>query len=193
MGLHEDMIAVGDRAVAASRELILLGSRKKKAILLAMADEMDARKDAILAANQQDMAEARNAGLSQAMLDRLVLTNGRLANVTRSLRAVADLKDPIGARISRWIRPNGLEIVKKRVPIGVIGIIYESRPNVTADTAGLCIKTSNVVILRGGKEAINSNKAIVEALIAGGVKKGLPENTIQLIQTPDREAVKAIF
>jgi len=192
MGLHEDMILIGDSALAAARQLALLGSRKKKSILLAMADEIDAQKDAILAANAKDMDEAKNAGLSQAMLDRLLLTNGRLGNVTKGLRAVADLKDPIGTRISRWIRPNGLEIVKRRVPIGVIGIIYESRPNVTADTAGLCIKTSNVVILRGGKEAMNTNAALVAALTAGGEKKGLPQNAIQLIRTPDRDAVREL-
>ena len=192
MGLHEDMIAIGDRALAAARELGLLGSRKKKSILRAMADELDAQKEAIFAANAKDMEEAKNAGLSQAMLDRLLVTNGRLGSVTKGLRAVAELKDPIGSRISRWIRPNGLEIVKRRVPIGVIAIIYESRPNVTADTAGLCIKTSNAIILRGGKEAINSNAAIVAALTAGGEKKGLPKNSIQLIRTPDREAVKEL-
>ena len=192
MGLHEDMIAIGDKALAAARELALLGSRKKKSILIAMADEMDARKETILAANEKDMTEAKNAGLSQAMLDRLLLTGARIGSVTKGLRAVADLKDPVGNRISRWIRPNGLEIVKRRVPIGVIGIIYESRPNVTADTAGLCIKTSNAVILRGGKESINSNVAIVDALAAGGEKKGLPANAIQLIRTPDRDAVREL-
>jgi len=126
------------------------------------------------------------------MVDRLLLTEARIESMVKGLRAVAGLKDPIGAKVSRWIRPNGLEIVKRRVPIGVIGIIYESRPNVTADTAGLCFKTSNAVILRGGKEALHSNTAIAEILIEGGRSKGLPEHAIQLVRTTDRAAVKEL-
>ena len=190
MSLHEDMIALGDRAVTASRQLVLLHSRKKNNILHAMADELNARKDALKAENRKDMDEGEAAGLSKAMLDRLLLSDGRIDGMIRGIRAVADLKDPIGARISRWIRPNGLEIVKRRVPIGVIGIIYESRPNVTADTACLCLKTSNAVILRGGKEAIHTNAAIADALTDGGRKKGMPEHAVQLIRTTDREAVR---
>ena len=112
--------------------------------------------------------------------------------MVKGLRNVVVLKDPVGARISRWIRPNGLEIQKVRVPIGVIAIIYESRPNVTADAASLCIKTSNAVILRGGKEALHSNAAIAEALQEGGAKKGLPANAIQLVPTTDRDAVREL-
>lgn len=192
MTLHDDMIAMGDRALAASRELVLLNARKKNAILESMADELEANKSAVIEANKNDIEEGGNAGLSSALLDRLLLTDVRIDGMIKGLRSVADLKDPIGSRISRWIRPNGLEIIKQRVPIGVIGIIYESRPNVTADTAGLCIKTSNAVILRGGKEAINSNLAIAEALMTGGGKKGLPENAIQFIRTTDREAVREL-
>ncbi len=186
------MIAIGQRALAASRELVPLKPRKKNAILLAMADELEARREAIQAANAIDIEEGRNAGLSDAMLDRLLLTQGRMDGMIKGIQAVASLKDPIGSKISRWIRPNGLEIIKQRVPIGVIGIIYESRPNVTADSAALCFKTSNAVILRGGKEAVHSNAAIADALIEGGRKKGLPEHAIQLIRTTDREAVREL-
>jgi len=192
MSLHRDMVAMADKAVNASRQLLLLNSRKKNAILEAMADEIDGQKKKILDANGKDMMEAENAGLSSAMMDRLRLTEPRIAAMSKGLRSVAALKDPIGARISRWIRPNGLEIVKRRVPIGVIGIIYESRPNVTADTSGLCIKTSNAVILRGGHEAIHSNAAIADILVEGGQKKGLPEYAIQLIRTTDRDAVREL-
>jgi glutamate-5-semialdehyde dehydrogenase len=192
MSLHEEMVEIGKNALQASRELNMLGTRKKNSILHAMADELENQKENIKKANKLDMDEGSNNGLSPAMLDRLLLSDGRINSMIMGLRAVADLKDPVGTKISRWIRPNGLEIIKQRVPIGVIGIIYESRPNVTADTAALCFKTSNAVILRGGKEAIHSNAAIAEALIAGGTKKGLPENAIQLIRTIDREAVKEL-
>jgi len=192
MSLHDDMVTIGQRALTASRELVPLKSRKKNAILLAMADELDARREAIQAANAIDIEEGRNAGLSRAMLDRLLLTDARIDGMIKGIQAVASLKDPIGSKISRWIRPNGLEIIKQRVPIGVIGIIYESRPNVTADSAVLCFKTSNAVILRGGKEAVHSNAAIADALVEGGRKKGLPEHAIQLIRTTDRDAVREL-
>jgi len=192
MTLHDEIVAVGDRAVAAARKLVLLNTRKKNTILQFMADELEARKAVVLEANKKDVEEGRNAGLSPAMVDRLLLTVSRMDGMIKGLRAVAGLKDPIGTRISRWIRPNGLEIVKRGVPIGVIGMIYESRPNVTADTAGLCIKTSNAVILRGGKEAINSNMAIADALVDGGTKKGLPDNAVQFIRTTDRNAVREL-
>jgi glutamate-5-semialdehyde dehydrogenase len=150
VNLHEEMLSMGRRAVEASRQLLAANARKKNAILNGMADALDTHRDKIAEANEKDIAEATNAGLSNAMVDRLRLTPARMEGTIKGLRAVAGLKDPIGSRISRWIRPNGLEIVKKRVPIGVIGIIYESRPNVTVDTAALCLKTSNAVILRGG-------------------------------------------
>ncbi len=192
MSLHDEIVQIGTDSLAASRELNLLTASKKNSILMAMADELDSSKPKIIEANKKDIEEAHNAGLSDAMIDRLTLNDVRIDGIIKGLREIADLKDPIGERISRWIRPNGLEIAKIRVPIGVIGIIYESRPNVTADTASLCIKTGNAIILRGGKEAINSNKAIAIALIKGGESKGLPKNAIQLIQTTDREAVREL-
>lgn len=192
MNVHDTMVEIGDRAAAAAREMVPLHSRKKNAILESMAAQIEARTPAIREANSKDIAEAKDAGLSDAMLDRLLLTDSRIDAMVAGLRVVAGLKDPIGVRLSRWIRPNGLEIVKRRVPIGVIAIIYESRPNVTADTAALCFKTSNAVILRGGKEAVHSNAAIADALIEGGLKKGMPEHAVQLVRTTDHEAVREL-
>ena len=192
MSLHEDMVEMGDKAVAAAQELALLTSRKKNTILEAMAEELDAQRSAIYSANKKDLEAGAKAGLNSAMLDRLELTSERIDGMIKGLREVVALKDPVGSVITKWVRPNGLEISKVRVPIGVIGIIYESRPNVTADATGLCIKTSNAVILRGGKEAIHSNAAIADAMQAGGAKKGLPDNSVQLIRTTDREAVKEL-
>ena len=192
MNLHDLMVSMGDRAVAASRELARLSARKKNAILGAMADELDAQRAGLKEANARDMEAGRASGLSAALLDRLLLNDARIDGMIKGLRDVAGLKDPIGAVMSRWIRPNGLEIRKIRVPIGVIAMIYESRPNVTADAAGLCFKSSNAVILRGGKEALNTNVAIADALCAGGAKKGMPADAIQLVRLPDREAVREL-
>ena len=192
MTLHQTMIDMGDQAVAASRQLAALGTRRKNLILEAMADALDAARDRIKEANGRDMAAGRAAGLSDAMLDRLLLTDRRLEAMISGVRALIGLKDPVGQKISRWIRPNGLVIQKVRVPIGVIGIIFESRPNVAVDAAALCFKTSNAVILRGGKEALESNKALVEALQTGGSRKGLPPHSIQLITTTDHAAVREL-
>lgn len=189
MSLHEEMIVMGEKAVAAARALASLSARTKSAILLAMADELEARSADLKAANERDMKAARTDGLSPALLDRLELTDSRIEAMVRGLRDVAGLRDPVGARISRWIRPNGLVIAKVRVPIGVIGVVYEARPNVTADAAGLCVKTSNAVILRGGKESLGTNLAIAEAMRVGGRSKGLPADAIQIIATADRDAV----
>ena len=192
MSLHEDILQMGDRAVAAAHALALLSSRKKNSILEAMAAELDAQRTPLKQANAQDMEVGRQAGLATAMLDRLQLTNARIDAMIKGIRDIMALKDPVGARISRWMRPNGLEIEKIRVPIGVIAIIYESRPNVTADAAVLCFKASNAVILRGGSEALHSNRAIADALQSGGAKQGLPDNAIQLVTTTDRDAVREL-
>lgn len=192
MDIKEQIGLVGRQALKASRELVGLSSRRKNIILNAMADELEARKKDVFAANAKDIQEAENNGLSPVMIDRLTLTEGRFAGMVKGMRAVAGLKDPIGFKMSRWIRPNGLEIVKQRVPIGVVAIIYESRPNVTADSAALCFKTSNAVILRGGRESVHSNIAIADALAKGGLSKGMPANAIQLIRIPDHEAVNEL-
>ena len=192
MNLHETMIEMGDQAVAAARQLATLGPRRKNLILEAMAEALESNRDRLKEANARDMAAGRAAGLSDAMLDRLLLTDKRIDSMINGVRALIGLKDPVGQRISRWVRPNGLVIQKIRVPIGVIGIIYEARPNVTVDAAALCFKTSNAVILRGGKEALESNKALVDALQAGGTHKGLPPHSIQLITTTDHDAVREL-
>ena len=192
MSLHEEMLQMGDRAVAAAHALALCSTRKKNAMLEAMADELELQRAGLKQANAVDMEAARLAGLSGALLDRLQLTDARIDAMIKGINDVAALKDPVGQRISRWMRPNGLDIQKIRVPIGVIAIIYESRPNVTADAAVLCLKASNAVILRGGSEALRSNQAIAAALQAGGEKKGLPACAIQLVGTTDRDAVREL-
>ena len=192
MNLHETMVQMGDQAVAAERQLATLGTRRKNLILEAMAESLDTSRTRIKDANARDMAAGRANGLSDAMLDRLLLTDKRIDSIINGVRALVGLKDPVGQKISRWIRPNGLVIQKIRVPIGVIGIIFESRPNVAVDAAALCFKTSNAVILRGGREALESNIALVDALQAGGARKGLPPYSIQLITTTDHEAVREL-
>ncbi|MDR0994186.1 MAG: glutamate-5-semialdehyde dehydrogenase [Verrucomicrobiota bacterium] len=192
MDVHHTMLEMGDKAVAAARQLTLLGTRRKNLILEAMADSLEANRAQIKEANARDMAAGRAGGLTDAMLDRLFLTDKRMDSIIHAVRALVGLKDPVGQKISRWIRPNGLIIQKVRVPIGVIGIIFESRPNVTVDAAALCFKTSNAVILRGGREALESNMALVEALQTGGARKGLPADSIQLITTTDHDAVREL-
>ena len=192
MNLHETMVQMGDQAVAAARQLATLGTRRKNLILEAMAESLDASRARIKDANARDMAAGRANGLTDAMLDRLLLTDKRIDSIISGVRALIGLKDPVGQKISRWIRPNGLVIQKIRVPIGVIGIIFESRPNVAVDAAALCFKTSNAVILRGGREALESNIALVDALQAGGARKGLPPHSIQLITTTDHDAVREL-
>ncbi|MBL9153615.1 MAG: glutamate-5-semialdehyde dehydrogenase [Verrucomicrobiales bacterium] len=181
---------MGAQARAASYALGKLSSEQKNAILLAMADALVARESEILEANAEDLAAAEAAGLTGAMIDRLRLTPARIAAMAQGIREVAALHDPVGEVLREWTRPNGLHIVKRRVPIGVIGIIFESRPNVTADAAVLCFKTGNATILRGGREAIHSNVAIARALQEGGTPAGLPPHSIQLIPFTDRESVR---
>ena len=192
MELKDQILDLGKRARAASKGLARCSSEQKNKALLAMADELIARSDALIAANQQDVARATADGLSCAMIDRLKLDSKRIAEMADGIRQVAGLPDPVGEVIKAWTRPNGLRISKVRVPIGVIGIIYESRPNVTSDAAVLCTKTGNATILRGGSEAIHSNLVIAEALQAGLVAAGLPPDSILLVPTTDREAVKAM-
>ena len=181
---------MGRRALAASRGLAKLSSEQKNAILLAMADGLMAAEGGILEANARDIAAAEENGLTSAMVDRLRLDHDRLAAVADGVRQVAALPDPVGEVMDDWQRPKGLHIRQVRVPIGVIGIIFESRPNVTSDAAVLCFKTGNATILRGGKEAIHSNTAIAAALQEGGAKEGLPEHSIQLIPFIERESVQ---
>ncbi len=189
MALEQQIHQIGRNARDAARALAGLQTERRNAILRAMAGELLARAPQLLDANAKDVSLAAEHGLSTAAIDRLRLTESRVAGMAEGIRQVAELEDPVGRSISEWTRPNGLRIAKVRMPIGVIGIIYESRPNVTSDAAVLCIKTGNAVILRGGSEALNSNLAIAEALQAGGAAEGLPANAVQLIPTKDREAV----
>lgn len=184
------ILEMGHKARAASRELVKLTSDQKNAILLAMADGVVAAEASILEANAQDLEHAETNGLSKAMIDRLMLNPQRLAAIADALREVAALPDPVGEQLDETVRPNGLRIQKVRVPIGVIGIIFESRPNVTADAASLCFKTSNATILRGGSEAIHSNNALAAAMQTSGAKAGLPPDSIQLIPFTDRSSVE---
>jgi glutamate-5-semialdehyde dehydrogenase len=188
--LRTEIRDIGKRARIASRQLARASTQEKNAALHAMADELHDHTDAILAANEQDIVAAKGANLTSAMIDRLTLNPKRVAAMADGIRAVVTLEDPVGKTITEWTRPNGLKISKVRVPIGVIGIIYESRPNVTSDAAVLCLKTGNAAILRGGSESLQSNLAIAAALNAGAAKAGLPADSVILIPKTDREAVK---
>ncbi len=181
------------KARAASAVLARMPTPKKADALTLAAAELRARADDVLAANALDVAAGEANGLTPAMLDRLRLTPERLEGIAAAIDAVAVLRDPVGMVIDEAVRPNGLHLSRVRVPLGVIGIIYESRPNVTADAAALCLKSGNAAILRGGSEAVNSNRAIHAALRAGLIKAGLPEDAIQLVPTQDRAAVGAML
>ena len=195
MTLTEQMTQLAQQAKAASRELARLTTAEKNACLLAMATALEQNADAIKAANALDMEFGATHGLSGAMLDRLKLDDKRIAGMAKGLREVAALPDPVGKLLAERIRPNGLKLQKISTPIGVVVIIYESRPNVTADAASLCFKSGNATILRGGKEALNSNQIIAKTMIDAGkiAHKGFPEHAIQVVPTPDREAIPALL
>ncbi|MEA2903783.1 MAG: glutamate-5-semialdehyde dehydrogenase [Alphaproteobacteria bacterium] len=183
------MPEIGQRARLAARVLALAPSAQKDAALAAIAEAIRARQATILAANAEDTAEAKAVGATVAFLDRLALDGRRVAAMADGLDVVRALPDPVGAVTERWTRPNGMTIERVRVPLGVVGIIYESRPNVTADAAALCLKAGNAAILRGGSESHRSNAAIHDAIVEGLVKAGLPDAAIGLVPTRDRAAV----
>jgi len=191
--LAGQMLAMGEAARTASAAVAKAGLEARTAALTAMAAKIRAIAPEILAANAKDMEAARAKGISGAMLDRLELTPARIEAMAQGVADVAALPDPVGTVLATWRQPNGLEISRVRGPIGVIGIIYESRPNVTADAGALCLRAANAVILRGGSESLNSSRVIAEALRAGLKDAGLPEDAIQLVQTPDRAAVGHIL
>ncbi len=174
------------RARAAAAELAVASTASKDAALLKGAEGIESAREALQSENEKDVEAARSAGLSDAMVDRLRLTEKRIAGMADGLRVVASLRDPVGEVMAGWTRPNGLEIRKVRVPIGVVLMIYESRPNVTADAAGLCLKSGNAVILRGGKEAIHSNLAIHRIIADALSSCGLDPDAVQMVNTPDR-------
>ena len=177
----------------AARALALAPTRTKNEALLQMARGLVEKGEALLAANRADLERARGRGLARAFLDRLTLTESRVEDMAQGLREIAALPDPVGTVAESWRRPNGLEISRVRVPLGVIGFIYESRPNVTADAAGLCVKSGNAVILRGGSEAIESNTAIAAVLVKALEKVGAPPDAIQFVEVTDRAAVAALL
>jgi len=189
MDMRGMMAAIGEAARMAAAELAFAPAESKRHALNAAADSVDASVEAIIAANAEDMTFGRDKGLSAAMLDRLELNAARIAGISAGLRAIAAQDDPVGAVIAEWDMPSGLNIRRVRTPIGVIGVIYESRPNVTADAGALCLKAGNAVILRGGSESFHSSTAIHGCLIAGLRAAGLPEAAIQLVPTRDRAAV----
>ena len=197
LGRHENstrdiaalMADIGRRARAAARPLAVATAERKYAALVGMAQAIVRQEQQILDANAVDMANGEEAGLAASFLDRLKLTPARIRAIVDGIRAIAELRDPVGEVIAEWDRPNGLHIKRVRTPLGVIGVIYESRPNVTADAGALCLKAGNAVILRGGSDSANSSAAIHACLVEGLKAAGLPEDAIQLVPVTDRAAV----
>ena len=187
--LEEIMNAMGAQAAIAARELGRATTEQKNNALIAAAQNLRAQTEELLTANRLDMDIAKEAGLNNARLDRIALDAGRVEGIAKALEDVTALPDPVGDVMARWDRPNGLDISRVRVPLGVIGVIYESRPNVTADAAALCLKSGNAVILRGSSEIQNSAKAVAACFDAALEGVGLPKTCVQLVPTPDREAV----
>lgn len=193
MDIKEYVMKKAALAKDAARKMSIISTETKNNALLAMADALIENKDIILEANLKDMENGKNKGLSISLLDRLMLDEKRIKSMAQGLKDVAALDDPIGEVIKMWKRPNNLKIGQIRVPLGVIGIIYEARPNVTVDAAALCIKSGNAVILRGGSEAINSNTTISKIISEAAEKAGLPKGSINLIENTDREAVNVML
>ena len=193
MNLKQELIKIAKDAQDASRKMVNISATIKNAVLIDMADALLKSRESIFSANKKDVAKARTAKMSLALIDRLTLNEKRIKDMSETLYAVAKLNDPVGEEIRAWRIPNGLWIHKVRVPIGVIAIIYESRPNVTADCIGLCFKSGNSVILRGGSESLNSNLAIYKVLKAVLKKHNIPEGAVNLITTPDRRAIDELL
>lgn len=187
------MLAMGRRARAAAEAMRTAPPETRTAALKAAAEALRARSEDILAANARDIGRARDGGLSEALIDRLALTPVRIAAIADAVAEVAALPDPLGRELARWTRPNGLDIARVAAPIGVLAIIYESRPNVTADAAALCLRSGNVALLRCGSDCLDSSLAIHAAMVEGLVSAGLPADAVQLVATPDRAAVGALL
>ena len=188
-----DLIAMGKAAKAASRKLATLTAAQKNQALLAIADELEVQAGAVLAQNEVDIAAGREQGLSDALLDRLLLNEKRVAALAADSRRIVDLADPVGSEIESRLLPNGLRLSRRRIPIGVLGVIYEARPNVTVDVATLSLKTGNATILRGGSETLRSNLALVNVIQAALEKVGLPQTAVQYIGDPDRALVARLL
>jgi len=187
--LHDMMTAIGERARVAARALAQADTTSKNKALIIAARELRSNKQQLLNENEKDMVAAKDKGISTALLDRLLLDGDRIESMAKGLQAIAQLDDPIGAITGTWQRPNGLEINRVRIPLGVIGVIYESRPNVTADAGALCLKSGNAAILRGGSESFYSSAAILGCLKTGLVEAGLPEASLQRVPSTDRACV----
>ena len=187
------LISMGQKAKEASYELGVASPGQKNEALTFMAEELIKAKEEIIKANEIDRQNAIKKGITDALLDRLSLDDSRIEAMAQGLLDIVKLQDPVGEVINMWQMPNGLQIGQKRVPIGVLGIIYESRPNVTSDAAGLCLKSGNAVILRGASDAINSNKAVAKALVAGIKRSGLPQDCVQLLEDTSRETAREMM
>jgi len=193
MSIKSTILEMAKEARTASMEIARCPSNKKNEVLLKIADNIEARATYIQEENQKDLAMAKEMGLSDAMMDRLTVTDATVTSMAKGLREVSRLNDPVGSTSKSWLRPNGLEVSRMRIPLGVIGIIYESRPNVTIDAAGLCLKAGNAVILRGGSEALHSNQALAGIISQALAETGLPEKAVQVVPIRDREAVKILL
>ena len=189
MDIKQYVFDKANKAKTASRALANISTEIKNNALFKMAAGLEKEADKLIAENKKDLTAAEKKGLSKAMIDRLTLNPDRIKAMADGLREVAALPDPVGEVLRMWRRPNGMEVGRMRVPIGLIGIIYESRPNVTADSAALCLKSGNAVLLRGGSEAVHSNTAIVEVLSKAGAEAGIPEGAVSFIENPDRTCV----
>src|ERR1041384_5344804 len=193
LSLKEEALRLGKSAKSAARELAPLSAAEKNQALLAMADELERRSPLLISENQKDLETAKNAGVSNAVLDRIALNAGRVASMARGLRDVAALPDPVHEITKMWRRPNGLQVGRMRIPLGVIGIIYEARPNVTADAAALCLKSGNAAILRGGSEAHHSNQAIGSALRQACAGTRVPQDAVQIVARKDHALVNELL
>lgn len=193
MSVEANIVEMAKAARAASAQMAKCATSKKNEVLLTIADQIERQASTIQAENNKDLVRAKEMGLSDAMIDRLTVSDKTIKSMADGLREVARLHDPVGAMSRSWVRPNGLEVSRMRIPLGVIGIIYESRPNVTIDAAGLCLKAGNAVILRGGSEALHSNQALAEVVGRVLGESGLPEQAVQVVAVRDREAVNALL
>jgi glutamate-5-semialdehyde dehydrogenase len=193
MSIESTIMEMAKEARAASVEIARCPSNKKNEVLLKIADKIEARATYIQEENQKDLVLAKEMGLSDAMMDRLTVTDATVTSMAKGLREVSQLDDPVGSKSKSWLRPNGLEVSRMRSPLGVIGIIYESRPNVTIDAAGLCLKAGNAVILRGGSEALHSNQALAGIISRALAETGLPAKAVQVVPIREREAVKVLL
>ncbi|PEF40822.1 glutamate-5-semialdehyde dehydrogenase [Bacillus wiedmannii] len=188
-----EVLAKGKKAKEIARELVLKSTSQKNEALAAIAERLIVETAYILKENKRDIEEGKAKGFSDSLIDRLMLTEQRIVDMAEGIKQLIELRDPVGERVSEWERPNGLSIQEMRVPLGVVGMIYEARPNVTVDAATICLKTGNAVILRGSSSAINSNKAIVEVIHRALKQTSLPEESVQLIEDTTRDSVKQLF